>query len=261
VLCNAEKGELGMSRPLSLLFAVLCYGIFFATFLYLIGFVGDFSIVPRTVDTPLSGTATATAALVDVALIALFGAQHSVMARQGFKKAWTKLVPKYLERSIFVLVASVALMVMFRLWQPIGATIWNVENPVGSAVLWMLFWLGWGMVLISTFLINHFELFGLQQAWDHMRGNQFAYPRFRTPFLYRFVRHPLYAGFFLAFWAIPQMSAGHLLLAAGMSVYMLIAIGYEERDLVAFHGRDYEEYRGRVGMLLPRLRTAPKSRA
>lgn len=244
-----------MSRPLSLLFAVLCYAIFFATFLYLIGFVGDFMIVPKTVDTPLSGMATATAAIVDVALIALFGVQHSVMARQGFKRAWTRIIPRYVERSVFVLLASVALMAMFLFWQPIGTTIWTVQNAAAMNILWALFWLGWGTVLISTFLINHFELFGLQQAWDHMRGNEFAPPRFRTPFLYKFVRHPLYVGFFLAFWATPQMTAGHLLLAAGMSVYMLIAIRYEERDLIAFHGRDYEDYRGRVGMLMPRLRS------
>jgi protein-S-isoprenylcysteine O-methyltransferase Ste14 len=244
-----------MSRPLSLLFAVLCYGIFFATFLYLIGFVGSFAIFPRTVDTPLGGTPTAIAAVVDLALVALFGLQHSVMARQGFKRAWTKVIPHYIERSVYVLVTSIALMVMFLFWQPIGATIWNVQNPIVADTLWVLFWLGWGTVLISTFLINHFELFGLQQAWDHLRGNEFAPPRFRTPFLYRFVRHPLYVGFFLAFWATPLMTAGHLLLAIGMAAYMLIAIPYEERDLVAFHGRDYEDYRSRVGMLWPSFRS------
>jgi protein-S-isoprenylcysteine O-methyltransferase Ste14 len=244
-----------MSRPLSLLFAVTCYAIFFATFLYLIGFVGDFAMIPKTVDTPASAAGIGGAVIIDVALIALFGFQHSVMARQGFKRAWTRIVPRYIERSMYVLIASLALMVMYLFWQPLSATIWDVQSRAASSTLWLLFWLGWGTVLISTFLINHFELFGLQQAWDHMRGNEFAPPRFRTPFLYKWVRHPLYVGFFLAFWAIPHMTAGHLLLAAGMSVYMLIAIGYEERDLIAFHGREYEDYRGRVGMLIPRLRS------
>lgn len=246
-----------MSRALSLLFAIAAYAVFFATFLYLIVFVGDLdlgALAPRTVDSPASALPLAAAVAVDVALIALFGIQHSVMARQGFKRAWTKIVPRHAERSIYVLLASLVLIVMFRFWQPIGLVVWDVSGTIAGDLLWLTFWLGWGTVLISTFLINHFELFGLQQAWGNLRRQEFAAPRFRTPFLYRFVRHPLYLGFFLAFWSAPQMSAGHLLLALGMSVYMLIAIAYEERDLVAFHGRDYEDYRGRVGMLLPRFR-------
>ena len=246
-----------MSRALSLLFAVVAYAVFFATFLYLIVFVGDLdfgALSPKTVDSPASTLPIAAAILINVGLVALFGIQHSVMARQGFKRAWTKVVPKHAERSVYVLLASLALLVMFRFWQPMGAVVWDVGNSIAADILWLLFWSGWATVLISTFLINHFELFGLQQAWGNLRGREFASPRFHTPFLYRFVRHPLYLGFFLAFWSIPQMTAGHLLLAAGMSAYMLIAIRYEERDLVAFHGRDYEDYRGRVGMLLPRLR-------
>jgi protein-S-isoprenylcysteine O-methyltransferase Ste14 len=243
-----------MSRALSLLVAIICYAIFFATFLYLIGFVGAFAIFPKTVDAPPADMAAGMAAIVDIALIALFGLQHSVMARQGFKRAWTRAVPKPVERSVYVLLASIALMVMFLFWQPIQATVWTVGNPIASDVLWLLFWAGWGMVLTSTFLINHFELFGLQQAWLFCRGREAEPPAFRTPLFYKWIRHPLYAGFFLAFWATPLMTAGHLLLAAGMSAYMLIAIRYEERDLIAFHGRHYEEYRGRVGMLMPRLR-------
>ena len=244
-----------MSRMLSLLFAILCYAIFFATFLYLIGFVGDFDKFPRTVDAPIADMSLGAAILVDIALIGLFGVQHSIMARQGFKRAWTRTIPKQVERSVYVLLASLALMVMFLFWQPIQTVVWSIQNPIASDALWVLFWVGWGMVLISTFLINHFELFGLQQAWMYCRGREAEPPAFHTPFLYKWIRHPLYAGFFLAFWATPLMTAGHLLLAVGMSAYMLIAIRYEERDLVAFHGRDYESYRTRVGMLIPRLRS------
>jgi len=247
-----------MSRALSLLFAIVCYAIFFATFLYLIVFVGNFdlgALSPRTVDAPPSTLATGAAVVIDVALIALFGVQHSVMARQGFKKAWTRIVPWPVERSMFVLISSLALIVMFRFWQPIDTVVWSVRNPIAADILWLLFWLGWGLVLISTFLINHFELFGLEQAWFHMRGKQGHAPELREPSLYRFVRHPMMLGFFFAFWAIPTMTAGHLLLAAGLSAYILVALHYEERDLVALFGADYENYRTRVGMLLPRFRS------
>jgi len=235
------------------LFALVAYAIFFATFLYLIAFVGNIAVVPRTVD--IGPAAPMTAALViDIALIALFGVQHSVMARQGFKRAWTRIVPKVVERSMYVLFASAALVVMFLFWRPIDATVWDVTNPLLANLLWALFGLGWLTVLISTFLINHFELFGLQQAWLHTRHREEQAPQLREPSLYRFVRHPMMLGFFLALWAIPHMTAGHLLLAAGMSVYILIALHYEERDLVGLFGADYENYRGRVGMLFPRFR-------
>jgi protein-S-isoprenylcysteine O-methyltransferase Ste14 len=243
-----------MSRALSLVFAIVCYAIFFATFLYLIGFVGDFSLLPRTVDRPASDISLGAATIIDLALVALFGVQHSVMARQGFKRAWTKIVPRHAERSIYVLITSLTLMVMFLFWRPIDMTIWNVQTPLGANLLWALFWVGWGIVLISTFLINHFELFGLQQAWFHTRGQEEQAPQLREPSLYRFVRHPMMGGFFLAIWAIPTMTAGHLLLAAGLSVYILVALHYEERDLVGLFGADYENYRGRVGMLVPRFR-------
>jgi protein-S-isoprenylcysteine O-methyltransferase Ste14 len=242
-----------MSRAAALIFAVVAYAIFFATFLYLIAFVGDLSIAPRTVDVgPDSPLAVAVA--IDVALIALFGLQHSVMARQGFKRWWTRVVPWAVERSVYVLAASLALIILMTLWRPIDTIVWNVGDPLVSDVIWVVFWLGWGMVLLSTFLINHFELFGLQQAWFHVRGRQWEKPVFRQPLFYRWIRHPLYLGFFMAFWAAPEMTAGHLLLAGGMSVFMLIAIQYEEKDLVALFGRDYEDYRERAGMLLPRFR-------
>ncbi len=247
-----------MSRALSLLFAIVCYAIFFATFLYLIVFVGDLSLgamVPKTVDNPPATLSVGAAVAIDIALIALFGLQHSVMARQGFKRAWTKVIPPQAERSMYVLLASLALVILFRFWQPIDAIVWNIRNPVIHDLLMLLFFLGFGIVLISTFLINHFELFGLQQAWFHARGRQAAPPELRQPFFYRWVAHPLYAGFFLAFWATPEMTAGHLLLAVGLSIYMLIAIRYEERDLTGLFGKAYTDYRSSVGGLVPRFRS------
>lgn len=244
-------------RALFLSFALVAYAIFFATFLYLIGFVGDLAGLPMTVD---RGPAAplASALIINLALIALFGVQHSVMARQGFKQAWTRTVPKPIERSVYVLFASAALIILFSLWRPIEGVVWDVTNPVAQTILWVLFAAGWGIVLLSTFLINHFELFGLQQAWLHLRGREAAPHMFRQPLLYKWVRHPLYAGFFLAFWSTPHMSYGHLLLAAGMSIYMLIAISYEEKDLISYFGRDYEQYRSKVGMLIPGIgRRAP----
>jgi protein-S-isoprenylcysteine O-methyltransferase Ste14 len=242
-----------MSRALTLIFAIVAYAIFFATFLYLICFVGNVPLVPQTVDV---GThePVAMAIVIDVALIALFGVQHSAMARQGFKRWWTQVVPRPAERSVYVLMASAALILLMALWRPIDTVIWSVSAPMAAELIWAIFALGWATVLLSTFLINHFELFGLQQAWFNMRGREASAPKFHQPLLYKWVRHPLYLGFFLAFWATPQMTAGHLLLAVGVSVYMLIAIRYEERDLVGLFGNDYEDYRGRVGMLIPRFR-------
>jgi methanethiol S-methyltransferase len=243
-----------MSRALHLLFATIAYAIFFATFLYLIGFVGGFDFISKTVDSPATSIGTGAAVVIDLALIALFGVQHSVMARQGFKRAWTKVVPPQAERSMYVLLASLALIVLFRFWQPIDAIVWTVRNPLLHDLLMLLFFAGFGIVLVSTFLINHFELFGLQQAWFHVRGHQAQSPTLRAPFFYRWVAHPLYAGFFLAFWSTPVMTAGHLLFALGMSTYILIAIRYEERDLRGLFGRDYDEYRSSVGMLTPKFR-------
>ena len=243
-----------MSRMASLLFAIAAYAVFFATFLYLICFVGDFTFVSLTVDEGGPETTVAAAIVIDVLLIALFGVQHSVMARQGFKRVWTRIVPPPVERSVFVLAASAVLIVLFLFWRPIPQVVWDVQSPLFRQLIDVLFWVGWVTVLVSTFLINHFELFGLQQAWFHLRGREPVPPTFRQPMLYRWVRHPLYLGFFIAFWAAKEMTVGHLLLAAGLSVYMLIAIRYEERDLVGHFGQDYEDYRARVGMLTPRFR-------
>jgi protein-S-isoprenylcysteine O-methyltransferase Ste14 len=240
-------------RSLYLLFGIVAYLIFFGTFLYLIGFTGPIAALPRTVDAPSGNLHGIAAAAVDAGLIALFGIQHSVMARSGFKQAWTRVVPEPVERSGYVLFASLALILLFLFWQPLPRVLWDVGGAPAS-LLWALFGLGWLIVLISTFLISHFELFGLKQVWDNLRGADAAAPTFRQPFFYSLVRHPIYAGFFIAFWASPRMSLGHLLLAGGMSLYMLVAIEFEERDLVRLFGRDYEDYRGRVGKLTPRLR-------
>ena len=242
-----------MARAIYLLFGAVAYLIFFTTFLYLIAFVGNLPWVPVTVDRGGAETALPMAVAIDAALVALFGLQHSVMARQGFKHAWTRIVPWAIERSMYVLLASLMLIVMMTFWRPIPATLWSIGNPIGVWTMWALFGLGWGIVLLSTFLINHFELFGLRQVWSHARSRTIPPPVFREPFFYRAVRHPLYAGFILAFWATPVMSVGHALLSAGMTLYILIAIRYEERDLVSLFGADYEAYRVRAGMLIPKF--------
>ena len=242
-----------MSRAAILLFSAIAYSVFLATFLYLIAFVGDLPFAPNTVDRGPE-TPVAAAILINLGLIALFGLQHSVMARPGFKRWWTRLVPPPVERSVYVLAASLALILLFLMWRPIEGHVWDLTGTPFEYAMWLLFASGWLIVLTSTFLINHFELFGLQQAWFNLRGRIAAEPQLRQPLFYRWVAHPLYSGFFLAFWATPQMSYGHLLLAGGMSLFMLIAIQLEERDLADFFGDAYRRYRSGVGMLIPRLR-------
>jgi len=248
-----------MARAFYLLFGVVAYLIFFATFLYLVAFTGNFPQVPLTVDRGGTAGSLVPSILIDLGLIALFGVQHSVMARSRFKAAWTKIVPEAIERSVYVLLASVMLIILFWFWRPIPILIWNVETPAFAYALWALFGLGWAIVLVSTFLISHFELFGLAQVWNHSRSAEPAPPVFRTPLFYKRVRHPLYSGFILAFFATPAMSVGHLVLAMGMLAYILIAIVHEERDLVASFGKDYEDYRGRAGKLIPRFGRAPSA--
>lgn len=241
-----------MARAIYLLFGFVAYLIFFATFLYLVAFTGDCPGIPWAVDRgPPSPMPVAI--LIDVALIALFGVQHSVMARAPFKAAWTRIVPEPIERSLYVLLASLCLIVLFVFWRPIPAIVWSVQNQGAAYALWALFGLGWLIVLVSTFLLNHFELFGLRQVWSHASGWEIPEPVFREPLFYKRVRHPLYSGFVLAFWATPVMTAGHLLLAAGMTVYILIAIRHEERDLVHLFGTTYQDYRRRAGMLIPKF--------
>ena len=241
-----------MSRYLFLPVSGAIYLIFLATFLYLIGFVAGLPLLPSNVDKgPYLIPPIALA--IDIALIALFGVQHSMMARPAFKKVWTRIVPKPIERSVYVLAASLTLVLLFRFWCPIEGTVWHAETPLMRDLLWGGSALGWSIVLLSTFLINHFELFGLSQVVRNLRNREAAAPVLRMPFLYKLVRHPLYSGFFIAFWATPDMSYGHLLLATGMSAFMLIAIRYEERDLIDTFGGDYVLYRQRVGMLTPKL--------
>lgn len=237
-----------MGRALALAYGGLSYLVFLAVFLYAIGFVGDFA-VPRTID---SGVAAGLgeALLVDAGLLLLFAVQHSVMARDWFKKRWTQVVPRHLERSSYVLIASLILALIFWQWRPIPDTVWSVSGTGGS-VLWGVFALGWTIVLVTTFLIDHFSLFGLKQVAAHARGERFEYPEFQAPGFYRYVRHPLYFGFILAFWATPEMTAGHLLFAGATTVYMLVAIQFEEQDLLRYHGSRYADYRERVSMIVP----------
>ena len=234
-----------------------CYLVFLATFLYAIGFIGNFG-TPTRLDGPPAGSLGAALA-VNAGLLALFAVQHSVMARKWFKERWTRIVPPVLERSTYVLLSSLALILLFWQWRPMGGVVWSVENPTGRMVLWTLFAFGWGLVLVTTFLINHFDLFGLRQVWLYLRGRPYTHLPFVTPGPYRLVRHPLYVGWFFAFWMTPSMTLAHLVFAVATAAYILIAIQFEERDLVREFGGSYEEYRRRVPMMLPlrRRRAGP----
>ena len=238
-----------IKRLLFFAYGAVSYLIFLITFLYAIAFVGGFA-VPARLDGP-STTPLWSALAIDSGLLALFAVQHSVMARRWFKERWTQIVPWTIERSTYVLCASLALLLLFWQWRPIGIEIWTVDDPVARAVVWSLFGLGWGTVLTVTFLINHFDLFGLRQVWLPLVGRPYVPVTFRTPLPYRFVRHPLYLGFLLAFWMTPTMTLAHLVFALATTAYIVLAIQFEEHDLVSEYGEVYREYRTRVPMLIP----------
>jgi len=240
------------ARAAMLAYGVLCYAIFFATFLYAVGFLGGF-LTPTRLDGPLEGS-LGQAVLVDLALLLLFAVQHSVMARPWFKRRLVRVLPEASERSTYVLLSSVALIALFAWWRPLGGIVWELESPLARGAVQAVYATGLLTVLATTFLINHFDLFGLRQAWLHFRGRAAAPLGFVTPGPYRLVRHPLYVGWMAAFWAAPTMTAAHLLFAAATTLYMLVAIRWEERDLIAAHP-EYAAHRQRVPMLVPRLRS------
>lgn len=237
-------------RILSFIYGILTYIIFLASFLYAIAFVGDF-LVPRTINTGPEAESLWQALLINAGLLGLFAIQHSVMARDGFKKWWTKIIPKPIERSTYVLLSSLILILLFWQWRPMPDVIWNVESGVLQAVLIGLFWLGWGLVLLSTFMINHFDLFGLRQVYLHLKDKEITPVEFKEPGLYKYVRHPLMLGFIIAFWATPYMTLGHLVFAIATTGYIFVGVWLEERDLIRQHGEKYKKYRERVRMLIP----------
>lgn len=239
-----------MTRWATLLFGAANYVLFLGVLLYLVGFIGGF-LTPTTLDGPRAAPVYE-ALIVDGLLVLSFGLQHSVMARPKFKASLARLVPQSVERSSYVLATNLVLAAMFWQWRPLGGIIWNIEKSVGRGMMWGIFGLGWVTVLATTFLINHFDLFGLRQVWLRFQGRPYAHLPFVTPGPYRVIRHPLYIGWLMVFWATPTMTAAHLVFALGMTAYILVAIRYEERDLIAAHA-GYADYRRRVPMLFPRL--------
>jgi protein-S-isoprenylcysteine O-methyltransferase Ste14 len=238
-----------LGRITIFLYGVFCYLVFLATFLYAIAFLGDFG-VPKSIDSGAQGS-LAQALAVDVLLLGLFAVQHSLMARPWFKRAWTRIVPPAAERSTYVLFASVAMILLFWKWQPMGGLVWQLDTEVGRLVAYGIYAFGWALLLLATFLIDHFDLFGLRQVYLYLRGRPYTGLQFRTPLLYRYVRHPIYVGWLCIFWATPQMTVAHLVFAVATTAYILIAISWEERDLLSAHGETYQRYREQVPKLIP----------
>jgi protein-S-isoprenylcysteine O-methyltransferase Ste14 len=243
-----------MRRWLFFIYGSTCHLLFFATFAYMVGFVGNL-LVTKSIDSRTDDP-IGTAILIDVLLLALFGVQHSVMARPAFKRVWTRIIPEPIERSTYVLVSCAVTILLMWQWRSIDQTVWNVQHPMLRGLLWGLFAIGWLLVPLASVLINHFDLFGTRQVWLHLRGQDYQALPFRTPLLYKNMRHPLYVGWAIAFWATPTMSVGHLLFATLLTGYMRLAVLFEERDLVAHFGDQYASYRRRVPMFVPRLNTA-----
>ncbi|GBF81294.1 methanethiol S-methyltransferase [Aphanothece sacrum] len=246
-----EAKTISLAKIIVFIYGIISYVIFLAIFLYAISFLCNI-IVPKSIDSspeiPL-----VKALLINVTLLGIFAVQHSLMARQKFKTWWTKFIFEPMERSTYVLFSSLALLLLFWQWQPMGGIIWNINNLGGRIILLSLFGLGWVIVLISTFLINHFDLFGLRQVYLYLRGKDYTFLEFKTPGLYKYVRHPLYVGWFFAFWMTPRMTVAHLVFAIITTIYILIAIQLEEKDLIKIHGETYENYRREVPMLIPFL--------
>ena len=239
-----------MSRAAAFLYGVLAYVMFLGAILYAIGFVENLPVLPKTIDSGVPGPVLSSVA-VNLILLGIFAVQHSVMARKGFKAWWTQFVPHAIERSTYVLFANLALILLLWQWRPIAAPVWTVSNPLLAGALIGISLVGWGIVFLSTFLINHFDLFGLQQVWHNLRQQRIEDSQFRTPLLYKFVRHPLYLGFIIAFWSAPVMTMGHLLFAVATTGYIFIGLLLEERDMVASFGQTYRNYQARVSMILP----------
>jgi protein-S-isoprenylcysteine O-methyltransferase Ste14 len=238
-----------LARATVFIYGIFCYLVFFATFLYALGFVGDL-YVPKSIDSGPRGPLAA-ALLVDACLLGLFAVQHSLMARPWFKRAWTRVVPESAERSTYVLFSSLALLLLFWQWRPLGGVVWSVESQAGRSAVYVLYFFGWLLLLAATFMIDHFDLFGLRQVWRRLLGRPYAQPEFRTPGLYRHVRHPIYLGWLCIFWATPRMTAAHLLFALATTAYIFVAVRFEERDLIHSHGDAYRAYRARVPMIFP----------
>ena len=239
-----------MKRIIVLTYGIFCYAVFLATFLYAIGFIGNL-IVPKSIDS-VPTVSLSVALLINTVLLAVFAVQHSLMARPFFKRAWTKVVPEAAERSTYVLFSSLALILVFALWQPMGGVIWDIDGALSRNALHIAYALGWTLVLASTFAIDHFDLFGLRQSWRYARGVQYEPPVFKQPILYRVVRHPLYVGWIMVFWFTPTMTIAHLFFAVVTTLYILIAIQLEEHDLQNAHP-EYEQYKKRVPMLIPAI--------